>query len=270
MTMQFLCLLTPASPRRYNRQPTNSSPPRPSTLPISEPKPVPSSRNVSRLQSPPKVSLCERPLTDDAISLQHFLSQSSAASSIPRSAPINMKQSNRNSSNCNDMSSISPPSVQFAIGTPPSNTSGNRRRSTSGGQAETPPVPPSTWQISPSATTNFHQSPSALRRSGTATGSPSLPSSALAKFPALSSPTLLAENNNNHPLSGTRAFTLPDMGAIGSNGFSLLHNDSKNGLDDHPITFYAPELPAETLLDVSFEELRRSPAVTNHRKTLHL
>lgn len=201
----------------------------------------------------------ERLLVDDAISLRHFLSQSSAASSIPRSAPINMKQSNRNNSNCADMSSISPPSVQFAIGTPPSNTSGNRRRSTSGGQAETPPVPPSTWQISPSATTNFHQSPSALRRSGTATGSPSLPSSALAKFPALSSPTLLAENNNNHPLSGTRAFTLPDMGAIGSNGFSLLHNDSKNGLDEHPITFYAPELPAETLLDVSFEELRPSP-----------
>jgi serine/threonine-protein kinase ULK2 len=108
-------------------------------------------------------------------------------------------------------------------------------------------VPPCTWQISPSATTNFHQSPNALRRSGTVGGSPSLPSSALAKLPALSSPTLLAENNNN-PLIGTRAFTLPDMAA---NGFSLLHNDSKNAMDEHPITFYAPELPAETLLDVS-------------------
>lgn len=168
-----------------------------------------------------------------------------SASGIPRSAPINMKQSNRRNSNCNcDINSISPPSVQFAIGTPPSSSSVNRRRSTSGGGPETPPVPPCTWQISPSATTNFHQSPSALRRSGTAPE----PSSALAKLlPALSSPTLLAENNNN-PLSGTRAFTLPDMGA---NGFSLLHNDSKNALDDHPITFYAPELPAETLLDVS-------------------
>jgi hypothetical protein len=64
----------------------------------------------------------------------------------------------------------------------------------------------------------------------------------------------LLETNNN-PLIGTRAFTLPDMGAAtgtaGANGFSLLHNDSKNALDDHPITFYAPELPAETLLDVS-------------------
>jgi serine/threonine-protein kinase ULK2 len=157
-----------------------------------------------------------------------------------------MKQSNRRSSNCNlDINSISPPSVQFAIGTPPSASSASRRRSTSGG--ETPPVPPSTWQISPSATTNFHnQSPSALRRSGTTGIIPT--GSALAKLPTLSSPTLLAEANNNPLLIGTRAFTLPDMGA---NGFSLLHNDSKNALDDHPITFYAPELPAETLLDVS-------------------
>lgn len=54
---------------------------------------------------------------------------------------------------------------------------------------------------------------------------------------------------------GNRAFTLPDMGGTtmgGANGFSLLHNDSKNNLDDHPIHFFAPELPAETLLDVSF------------------
>jgi serine/threonine-protein kinase ULK/ATG1 len=160
-----------------------------------------------------------------------------------------MKQSNRRNSNCNlDINSISPPSVQFAIGTPPSVSSASRRRSTSGG--DTPPIPPSTWQISPSPTTNFHQSPSALRRSGTTGGI----GSALAKLPTLSSPTLLAENNNN-PLIETRAFTLPDMGGAtgtaGANGFSLLHNDSKNALDDHPITFYAPELPAETLLDVS-------------------
>lgn len=139
-----------------------------------------------------------------------------------------------------DINSISPPSVQFQIGTPPS-----RRRSTSGG--ETPPIPPSTWQISPSATTNFqqNQSPSALRRSGTTGGL----GCALAKLPTLSSPTLLSENNNN-PLCGTRAFTLPDMTGAAANGFSLLHNDSKNALDDQGITFYAPELPAETLLDV--------------------
>lgn len=157
-----------------------------------------------------------------------------------------MKQSNRRSSNCNlDINSISPPRVNFAIGTPPS---ASRRRSTSG--SETPPVPPSTWQISPSATTNFHQSPLQLRRSGTTGGIGSLPTGTLAKLPTLSSPTLFAEANNN-PLCATRAFTLPDMGGAGANGFSLLHNDSKNNFDEHPITFYAPELPAETLLDVS-------------------
>lgn len=234
---------------RYSKQPSNSSPPRPSTLPISEPKPVPSSRKISRLQSPPKVSFSSA-RSGDAIVMKYFSQSSATASSgIPRSQPINMKQSNRRNSNCNcDINSISPPSVQFAIGTPPSNSAGNRRRSTSGCGPETPPVPPCTWQISPSATTNFHQSPSALRRSGTVGGSPSLPSSALAKLPALSSPTLL--ENNNNPSIGTRAFTLPDMGAAGANGFSLLHNDSKSALEDHPITFFAPELPAETLLDV--------------------
>lgn len=40
---------------RYNKPPSNSSPPRPSTLPISEPKPVPTTRRFARLQSPPKV-----------------------------------------------------------------------------------------------------------------------------------------------------------------------------------------------------------------------
>jgi hypothetical protein len=42
-------------PSRYNKAPSNSSPPRPSTLPISEPKPVPSTRKLSRPHSP-KVS----------------------------------------------------------------------------------------------------------------------------------------------------------------------------------------------------------------------
>lgn len=187
----------------------------------------------------------------DNFRLFAYLQQcTTAPSGIPRSQPINMKQSSRrNSSNCNlDINSISPPSVQFAIGTPPS---ASRRRSTSG--SETPPVPPSTWQISPSATTNFHQSPSQLRRSGTTGGIQT--GCALAKLPTLSSPTLLAEANNN-PLIGTRAFTLPDMGAAGANGFSLLHHtDSKNTLEEHQYTFYAPELPAETLLDVSLKTL---------------
>lgn len=160
------------------------------------------------------------------------------SNAIPRSQPINMRSNreNRNGSNC-DISSISPPAVQFAIGTPPSGT--HRRRSQSETLSETPP-PPCQWQVSPAS----HQSP--LRHSGTS--SPILPT-ALSKLPPLSSPTLISENNNplsNHPIN-TRAFTLPDMGNNGQFQ-SLLHETGAT--EDHPITFRAPELPAETLLDV--------------------
>lgn len=145
-----------------------------------------------------------------------------------------MKRSEHRNSNC-DISSISPPAVQFAIGTPPT---GSRRRSTSGGSLSETPPPPSCWTVSPAS----HHSP--LRRSDTS--SPVL-SHALSKLPALGSPTLLTNDNNNmHPL-GTRAFTLPEMGATAGLGSYL--ND--NNLDDHPINFHAPELPAETLMDVS-------------------
>ncbi|KAL1399213.1 hypothetical protein pipiens_008389 [Culex pipiens pipiens] len=196
-----------------------ASPPRPSSLPISEPKPVPSAaRKLSRpqTQTPPK----------------------NIPNAIPRSQPISMKRSEHRNSNC-DISSISPPAVQFAIGTPPS---GGRRRSTSGGSLSETPPPPTCWTVSPAS----HQSP--LRRSGTS--SPVL-SNALSKLPALGSPTLMGatDNNNTHPL-GTRAFTLPEMGATGGLQ-SYLHD---NNLDDHPINFHAPELPAETLLDREHNE----------------
>ncbi|EDS29331.1 conserved hypothetical protein [Culex quinquefasciatus] len=196
-----------------------ASPPRPSSLPISEPKPVPSAaRKLSRpqTQTPPK----------------------NIPNAIPRSQPISMKRSEHRNSNC-DISSISPPAVQFAIGTPPS---GGRRRSTSGGSLSETPPPPTCWTVSPAS----HQSP--LRRSGTS--SPVL-SNALSKLPALGSPTLVGatDNNNTHPL-GTRAFTLPEMGATGGLQ-SYLHD---NNLDDHPINFHAPELPAETLLDREHNE----------------
>uniref|UniRef100_U5EWP3 Putative serine/threonine-protein kinase unc-51 n=1 Tax=Corethrella appendiculata TaxID=1370023 RepID=U5EWP3_9DIPT len=195
-------------------QNAQASPPRPSTLHISEPKPVPTVRKMSRpqTQTPPK----------------------NIPNAVPRSQPISMKRSEHRNSNC-DISSISPPSVQFAIG--------GRRRSTSGGSLSETPPPPCTWQVSPAS----HQSP--LRRSGTS--SPVL-SNALTKLPALGSPTLYANDNNNgtHPLSG-RAFTLPEMGATGGIG-CYLHDG--NVTDDHPITFHAPELPAETLLDRDHNE----------------
>lgn len=201
-----------------------ASPPRPSSLPISEPKPVPSvhHRKTARSQTPPK----------------------NISNVIPRSQPISMKRSEHRSSNC-DISSISPPSVQFAIGTPPSGGggAGNRRRSTSGGSLSETPPPPCTWQVSPGS----HQSP--LRRSGDS--SPVLPS-VFSNLPALGSPTLMAENNNPHPNPlGPRAFTLPEMGATAGLQ-SLLHDT--NIMQDHPITFHAPELPAETLLDREHNE----------------
>lgn len=147
-----------------------------------------------------------------------------------------MKRSEQRNSNPGDISSISPPAVQFAIGTPPG---GGRRRSTSGGSLSETPPPPCTWQVSPAS----HQSP--LRRSGTS--SPILPS-VLSKLPVLGTPTLIMDNNNHHIL-GPRAFTLPDMGATG--GLQNLLNGTAN--DDQP-EFHPPELPAETLLEREHNE----------------
>ncbi|KAJ6646879.1 Serine/threonine-protein kinase ULK1 [Pseudolycoriella hygida] len=203
---------------RHGTQPANiqASPPRPSTLLISESKPVPvSSRKLTKASSPPKQTI-----------------------SIPRSQPISMKRSEHRNSNTNEISSISPPAVQFAIGTPPS----GRRRSTSAGSLSETPPPPCVWQISPAS----HHSP--IRRSDTS--SPTL-SSALSKLPALGSPTLILDNNN-HNILGQRAFTLPEMGARG--GIQNFLRGNVNMDDDHPITFHAPELPAETLLDRDHNE----------------
>ncbi|KPJ08522.1 Serine/threonine-protein kinase ULK2 [Papilio machaon] len=71
------------------------------------------------------------------------------ASKVPRSQPIDVLRSNNNR-NTTNIGSLSPPSVPFTMGTPPS----TRRRSASGSSP-----PPSLWQVSP---TNA----SPLRRSG--------------------------------------------------------------------------------------------------------
>ncbi|XP_041979638.1 serine/threonine-protein kinase ULK1 isoform X2 [Aricia agestis] len=73
----------------------------------------------------------------------------SVASNVPRSQPIDVLRSNHNR-NTNNIGSLSPPTVPFTMGTPPS----TRRRSASGSSP-----PPSLWQVSP---TNA----SPLRRSG--------------------------------------------------------------------------------------------------------
>lgn len=183
--------------------------------------------------------------------------------SLPRSQPISVKQRadhHRKSSGSSDISSISPPAVQFAIGTPPTG-----RQSFS----ETPPLSaPSTWQVSPSG--QAQSSP--IRRSGQ--GSPVLPAG-LTNLPALGSPTLImsptafipgngvpaAEHNNQLSMLGPRAFTLPELGATGGLQ-SLLDTNSgvsvagAGGMspDNSLHTFHAPELSEETLMDREHNE----------------
>ncbi|XP_037933430.1 serine/threonine-protein kinase ULK2 [Teleopsis dalmanni] len=245
-----------------NRQITQnqSSPPRPSSLPISEPKPVPTP--VRRLSTNANVGNTDKLIrakngsTDLAASPKLPV----APAQIPRSQPISVKQrpDHRKSSISSDINSISPPAVQFAIGTPP-----GRLRSTSGGSlSETPPPSaPCTWQVSPGGQT---QSP--LRRSGHS--SPVLPS-ALTKLPTLGSPTLIVgpgsvgsagsgsgSENNNHHMLGPRAFTLPELGATGGLQ-SLLDTGVTTGTvaeSHHLHTFHAPELSEETLMDREHNE----------------
>lgn len=88
------------------------SPPRPSSLPISVPT-----------RSGPVVQAHHSP---------------TQKSSVPRSQPINMERT-ANRVSPPDISSLSPPSIQYALGTPPGMK----------GFAETPP-PVNTWTVSPS------------------------------------------------------------------------------------------------------------------------
>ncbi|XP_020799863.1 serine/threonine-protein kinase unc-51 isoform X2 [Drosophila serrata] len=234
--------------QRPAQQQNQSSPPRPSSLPISEPKPVPApARRQVANGSPARQGSV--PLTVATLGGQQ----------IPRSQPISVKQprpDQRKSSVSSDINSISPPAVQFAIGTPPT-----RMRSASGGSlSETPPPhAPSTWQVSP----GHSQSP--LRRSGNS--SPVLPSAALTKLPTLGSPTMLvapgslgsigsagsgSENNNQHHMLGPRAFTLPELGATGGL-HSLLDTGAGSG-GGEPHAFQAPELSEETLMDREHNE----------------
>ncbi|XP_045475967.1 serine/threonine-protein kinase unc-51-like isoform X2 [Harmonia axyridis] len=202
----------------------NSSPPRPSTLPVAS-QPIPTPQRNTRVR---RDSEQERRESD-----QYTPSVSSV---VPRSAPINMVRHESKPETDIDISSLSPPSVKFMIGTPP----GGRRRSTSSGSySETPP--PNIWNgsISRSGLSN-----SPLRRSGT---SPPF-SNALARVPMLSAPNL---SDNNNPTMGpnfsTRAMTLPEISEIGN--MHSVYNDN-----DHPIQFIAPELPEDSLLGKEHQE----------------
>lgn len=88
---------------RYIKQTSREavSPPRPCFLPISEPIPVPSQRSIAQPSSP-------------------STNVRSGSSVVPRSQPISMKRSvDTHRSHAPDIGSLSPPSVQFVIGTPP-------------------------------------------------------------------------------------------------------------------------------------------------------
>lgn len=69
----------------------------------------------------------------------------------------------------------------------------------------------------------------------------------------LSSPNLSSDNNNlrHSPIIpfGTRAMTLPEISEMGN--FHTFFSESGGNAIEHPITFMAPELPEETLLEVS-------------------
>lgn len=218
--------------------PSEASPPRPNSLPISEPKPVPLPSSIRRTSrqpaSSPQKTISNAIPRSQPISMKRSDQSNSNAVShhmtgCDRVSPgsdygaYDGQRRNvvavRNANNVAatapsaiDISSISPPAVQFAIGSPPL---GSRRRSTSGGSlSESPPVAPYLWQISP---TTQHSPP--IRQSTTM--SPHLSSGALTKIPTLDSPNFnLIENNNpfHHPLLGTRAFTLPEMNGAAGGG----------------------------------------------------
>lgn len=214
---------------KYTKQTSREavSPPRPCFLPISEPIPVPSQRSVAQPTSP----------------------SSNARSVVPRSQPISMKRSvDSHRSQALDIGSFSPPSVQFVIGTPPG------RRS-----SETPP-PPNTWQVSPVArNSQICSGTSPLRRS---TGNNSASSPLLTgPLAVLGSPTSRAFQDNNNTLRhspvipfGTRAVTLPEISEAGSFQ-NLLPDVNSTITDEHPLTFIAPELPEETLLEREHNEI---------------
>ncbi|CAB3375094.1 Hypothetical predicted protein [Cloeon dipterum] len=312
---------------------TQASPPRPSFLPVSdqsgapaaaasstarklgsEPIPVPTQRSAYQqihgsLQSDNNnVEACG--VADN---------MSPVRNSVPRSQPISMRrQSERN--NSVELNSISPPAVQFTLGTPPS---AGRRRSASGSSCGTPP-PVTTWQVSPVtqyavlASSARHATPnsSPMRRSGICS-SPLLAGftapvpavgGAAPLAPILGSPTRGGFDNAFAQTGGSdrcgnvaspadwklvaRAVTLPDMATDNqaaaaaacnrthveltsqlaaelqrrpSYGFFHEQADPVFGTSppqaaaaaaasDGPITFVAPELPEETLLEREHNE----------------
>ncbi|CAG2066469.1 unnamed protein product, partial [Timema podura] len=90
--------------------------------------------------------------------------------------------------------------------------------------------------------------------------------------PILGSPILGDNNNLRHspimPFT-TRAMTLPDI-SEGGGAFQRLFSDAPNPPLDGPITFLAPELAAETLLEVRGKHFMRGKMGVGDRDLLGL
>ncbi|CAG9561834.1 unnamed protein product [Danaus chrysippus] len=124
-----------------------------------------------------------------------------APSSVPRSQPIDVLRSNHNRNT--NIGSLSPPTVPFTMGTPPS----TRRRSASGSSP-----PPSLWQVSPTNASPLRRSGSsppvslALKASGESSPKRALPDALLrglklhhdppVYIPNLQEETILAEEHS--------------------------------------------------------------------------
>ncbi|XP_008552551.1 serine/threonine-protein kinase unc-51 [Microplitis demolitor] len=240
---------------KYTKQTSKEavSPPRPCFLPISEPIPVPTQQSTVNPSSPSpsssSSSLSSATTTTKTTTIATTTVRTET-SVVPRSQPISMKRSVDccHKNHPVDIGSLSPPSVQFVIGTPP-----NRRLS------ETPP-PPHTWQVSPSARhSHISTGNSPLKRSlGSNSSSSPLLTGPLA---VLGSPTAKALQDNNNTLRhspvipfGTRAVTLPEISEAGSFQ-SFFPELIPTCSDDRPLTFIAPELPEETLLEREHNEI---------------
>uniref|UniRef100_A0A6P7HA69 Serine/threonine-protein kinase ULK2 isoform X2 n=1 Tax=Diabrotica virgifera virgifera TaxID=50390 RepID=A0A6P7HA69_DIAVI len=217
-----------------------ASPTRPSFLPISEPIPVPTQREAFQKMHN-RGEKKEEPSSPTKLN---------GSGSVPRSQPISMKKRPERQTSDIDISSMSPPSLKYVCGTPP----GGRRRSTSGSLCETPP-PPSIWTVSPISGSKNIPMNSPLRRSVILGTSPQVLSGPLARIPILSSPNLNDNNNlGRSPVIPfcTRAVTLPEISEMGN--YQAFLNETSASNDIHPITFLAPELPEETLLEKEHNE----------------
>lgn len=214
---------------------------RPNTLPISEPKPVPLASNVRRIRPAASVPQKSVAYVRDDKSTGY-----NTESNVPRSQPISMKRSDQR--NCNDVnnmnnaaatapsainiSSISPPAVQFAIGSPPL---GSRRRSTS----------------------SLSESPGTFRRSTFYFGTLSNSSFAVSVAPYLwqispttqQSPPIRESSSQQMLQQGSEISRHIASDALGDHAFHCA-----TAIWNVPGMFNAPDLPVETLLDRTHNE----------------